>query len=776
MELTLVAQDLLKTKKTSNSKTRKMKKIFLLIAAIYTLPAFAQEPRTSYHADSLLSRWVIDVNLLGGLNYQTYLIANTTNNYPNFVNPNTGELNYKNGYTYGAEAQVGYFFGKSGHLGIGTGIMYLQQQGDAEVKNFHMEYQSTDFEGSTFRQVVNGIDLSEHLVTTNINIPLLMKYKNRFSKRWGFSTDAGVLFNLQMKNAYTQKGNFDYEAIYKYNQNGVAVYDNATYPSVNDWFITKAEFQQNNPDGNYQAYINAKRALGFNLGEGVSPTSPSGNVSYTEANIGVIIHPSMSYYLSDHAALTFGLYYMMQPFKNNAENGYQMTNAVGSYSSVLNTLTSVINQSVGVSIGARFFLGNRRLPKVLVAEAPVVVNEVQFSVKAPEAVIINRRVKEIFPLRNAVFFDMGSTQIPDRYIQMNRSNATSFNETQLQQDQPDNLNRGRASRQLAVYYNILNITGDRMRNNPQTSLTLIGSSDKNPAEGKLMAEQVKQYLVDVYGIDASRIKTEGRSKPIIPSEERGATKDLSLLHEEDRKVEIESSSPELLMEVGGTGATYLKPVQITNIEQDQANNRVAFYADGASASFKSWSVQLTDEQGNIQNYGPYINDRASVNAKTILGNKLQGNYTVVMTGETNSGQIVKRNSTLTLSKAVEMDAKQDGLRYSILFDFDKSKTISEYHDFLVNVVAPLVPNNATIVIHGHTDIIGDEQYNLNLSPQRAKDAQQIIETALSNEGKTGVKFESTGFGKDEVNSPFENKLPEERFYNRTVIIDIIPVN
>jgi hypothetical protein len=52
-------------------------------------------------------------------------------------------------------------------------------------------------------------------------------------------------------------------------------------------------------------------------------------------------------------------------------------------------------------------------------------------------------------------------------------------------------------------------------------------------------------------------------------------------------------------------------------------------------------------------------------------------------------------------------------------------------------------------------------------------AQQIIERALSAAGKQGVKFETFGFGEDKGVSPFENNLPEERFYNRTVIIDIV---
>ena len=120
------------------------------------------------------------------------------------------------------------------------------------------------------------------------------------------------------------------------------------------------------------------------------------------------------------------------------------------------------------------------------------------------------------------------------------------------------------------------------------------------------------------------------------------------------------------------------------------------------------------------------------------------------------------------------EAKQEGLRYSILFDFDKSKSIASYENFLKDAVTPLISDNSSVIIHGHTDIIGEEKYNHNLSHERTMGAQQIIERALSAAGKTGVKFTSTGFGEDTGHAPFENNLPEERFYNRTVIIDILP--
>ena len=359
-------QDSLKTK-NSQSKTDKMKKLLLLlIAAGSAASAIAQGPNQNYLADSLLPRWVIDLNLLGGLASQTFTTANTVANYPGALNMNTGHLKYKDGYAFGGDAQLGFFFGNKRHFGVGTGIMYMQQHGDVALDNFYAEYKATDGAGNIYRQVVTGHDIKENITSTNINVPIVLKYKNRFSKHWGFTADAGALINLQMKNAYTTHANFDYEAVYKFvpgsDGGTVSVYDNSSVPSVNDWLITKAEFLKNNPNGNLADYFAKKRALGYSVGESMTPASKTGHTSYTQGSIGFLIQPSFNYCLSDKTALNFGGYYMFQPFKNNAQSGYRITDGIGNYSSVLNSVTESKNQSYGINIGVRFFLGKQRTP------------------------------------------------------------------------------------------------------------------------------------------------------------------------------------------------------------------------------------------------------------------------------------------------------------------------------------------------------------------------------------------------------------------------------
>jgi outer membrane protein OmpA-like peptidoglycan-associated protein len=144
-----------------------------------------------------------------------------------------------------------------------------------------------------------------------------------------------------------------------------------------------------------------------------------------------------------------------------------------------------------------------------------------------------------------------------------------------------------------------------------------------------------------------------------------------------------------------------------------------------------------------------------------------------MLTETKDGLSVKKDSSIYLASEQETVGK--ALRYSILFDFDKAKTIEAYNKFLTDVVSPQITDGSTVIIHGHTDVIGEEEHNRTLSGNRATQTQEILAGALAKAGRNNVKFETFGFGEDLGRSPFENSLPEERFYNRTVIVDIIPV-
>lgn len=428
-----------------------------------------------------------------------------------------------------------------------------------------------------------------------------------------------------------------------------------------------------------------------------------------------------------------------------------------------------------VRLGASIKFGSG---DVIPQDKPVVVpavveRDVQFSVRAPKAVPVKRRVRESFPIRNYVFFDEGSAEIPIRYEALTKAQAASFKEEQLQDVQPKSMT-GRSLRQMTVYYNTINVVGDRMKRNPNTRISLIGASELGPEHGKARAESIKRYLVNVFGIDSSRITTEGRDKPKVPSEVIGGTKELALLRAGDRRVDIESDSPEMMIQVGGGPHYMLKPVQIVAVVEDPLDSQILFNAPGAKEAYSSWSLEITDEKGNVQRIGPSTKDRENISGNAILGDRSQGTYKVVMLAQTKSGKSVRKESSVNLVRREE--PKKEAVRYSILFDFDQSKTIASYEKFLTEVVTPLIPDSSVVVIHGYTDIIGEEEYNDNLSRERVEETRGIIERAISKSRKRGITFETFGFGENLEYAPFDNYYPEGRFYNRAVIIDIVPEN
>ena len=431
---------------------------------------------------------------------------------------------------------------------------------------------------------------------------------------------------------------------------------------------------------------------------------------------------------------------------------------------------TTIRAGVALKLGA----GHKIVPTEVIIPAAIAEPEpiIQFSVIAPKNIPIERKVREIFPLRNYIFFDLGSNEVPNRYVLLTKDQVKGFKESQLEVFTSKDPS-GRSKRQMVVYYNVINILGDRMTMNPLTTITLVGSSLQGPKDGRLMAESVKQYLVEVFQIEGSRISIEGLRKPKIPSEQPGGKLELVLLREGDRRVSIESNSPALLMEFQSGPDAQLKPVEINSLQEAPLDSYISVNVDGAKEAFSSWSLEIADESGKVQSFGPYTQAKVSIPGKSILGDRHEGDYKLTMIGQMNSGKVIKRETTAHMVLWVPA-VPEEMTRFSILYEFNKAKAIMMYERYLNDIVLPKIPSGGTVIIHGHTDIIGGEDSNLKLSVARAENVKSIFESGLAKAGRTDVKFEVHGFGEDQNLAPFENKYPEERFYNRTVIIDIIP--
>ncbi len=419
-------------------------------------------------------------------------------------------------------------------------------------------------------------------------------------------------------------------------------------------------------------------------------------------------------------------------------------------------------------VGAALKLGRgHRIEKPIVEEAVIVpmvvaaLPELTFIVNSPSNTTTKNTINEMYPLRNYVFFDLGSSEIPNRYVLLKKNEVANFKEDDLTMITPAN-GSGRSDRQMEIYYNILNILGNRMSKNPSTTVLLVGSSLEGDQDGLAMAGTVKTYLVTVFDIAPNRITIQGRFRPVMTSGDNKASSEVLLVNEGERRVSIESNDPSLLMEFKSEPMVGL----IAPLD-----SYVTFSVGKNYKELQSWSLEITDDAGKVQYFGPYTQERISLSSNALLGDRAKGNFKVKMLAKTKSNAIIEKNTVMHVN-LWKSSNETDGNRYSIIFGFNKSEALPMYRKHLLEVVVPRIPKNGTVVIQGYTDAIGSETYNQELSLARANNVRSILEEGLKKAGRTDVTFVVSGKGEDAKTAKFKNKYPEERFYNRTVIIDL----
>ena len=124
-------------------------------------------------------------------------------------------------------------------------------------------------------------------------------------------------------------------------------------------------------------------------------------------------------------------------------------------------------------------------------------------------------------------------------------------------------------------------------------------------------------------------------------------------------------------------------------------------------------------------------------------------------------------------KREERVAKKEGYKVMekyalILFDFNRADIKDRNRTVLDRIIARIneIPT-ARVSIVGHTDTIGKEAYNIDLSTRRAKAAfNMILAGGAINSGD--IAYEGAG----PRNPLFDNQLPEGRALNRTVTVTL----
>jgi outer membrane protein OmpA-like peptidoglycan-associated protein len=123
---------------------------------------------------------------------------------------------------------------------------------------------------------------------------------------------------------------------------------------------------------------------------------------------------------------------------------------------------------------------------------------------------------------------------------------------------------------------------------------------------------------------------------------------------------------------------------------------------------------------------------------------------------------------MALGKVAETRETARGLIVSlpdILFDFDKASLRPEAKQVLSKVCGILlVADGYELSVEGHTDSVGSDSYNLDLSRNRAESVQSF----LANCGLTAEQISAAGFGESQPVA--SNNTPDGRQQNRRVEI------
>jgi outer membrane protein OmpA-like peptidoglycan-associated protein len=390
---------------------------------------------------------------------------------------------------------------------------------------------------------------------------------------------------------------------------------------------------------------------------------------------------------------------------------------------------------------------------------------------------------QVYPLLPYIFFDDGvSTMNTNTYRNLTPAQARQFNEnTAFTFDNTAAPSREEVN--LDVYYNVLNVIGKRMRDQyPQASLTLTGCSSERGSEqrnaviGQNRADDVRDYLVRVWNIDIGRIKVEGRGLPQRASKYTVTDPaDLEDAIEENRRVEIASSMPEVLF-----------PVVVNDTLREITPPRIRFRmgarSDTAMATWKLTAVHpvtpasITTGSAFLKEQGsgappPEITWARAMSQREIP--RTADPIISVMEVEDKAGNRATAADTMAVDLITIERKKREKIgnyevdRYRLaLFEYEETELNALHQQIVDRYIKPSLPPNAIVEIDGYTDRKGATSLNERLSGQRAN----TVARALGVEGRATVTAHGEGSTSDKP--PFDNVTAEGRMYNRTVNVTV----
>ena len=387
------------------------------------------------------------------------------------------------------------------------------------------------------------------------------------------------------------------------------------------------------------------------------------------------------------------------------------------------------------------------------------VDENQNEIPINQLDIEIKLIENVKPLLNFIFFDFNSAEIPKKYNLLEEGNKINFNVNNL--FYADN---------ISAYYQILNIIGQRMQNNPKSKITLVGCSSPDEKDKKNLAVKrantIKNYLVNVWKIESKRIITKIQLNPVNSANEKLIINDKFYFQrmEENRRVEIYEQD---------NGNSIISPVSTFDTITFSDPNFIRFKFNISNIDsikywlFKAGKLQYTRDKKILQgdfkiplHIDWFVDENKSALPKSaepfIYNMKIVFNDGYVF----NSGKkTLNVNKKYDTQKYFTIDNGKKIFTYDLfLFKFNQS-ILQKNEIKLIENIKNKINKNSSIIITGYADNIGDFEYNKKLSYERAQFVYKILKNSTKN-----IILDNKVIT--------NNSTPEERLYNRIVKIRV----
>ncbi len=421
-------------------------------------------------------------------------------------------------------------------------------------------------------------------------------------------------------------------------------------------------------------------------------------------------------------------------------------------------------------------------PPVLPPPAPKLnasIRAVAVSRSGVESNVVRMTVEEVRtrnadPILNYIFFDPGSDKFPSRYVTYASAEAAE-QEFQGSTDRHD-------ISLMALYRETLNIIGDRLRKYPEAKLILTGTTDNTDdktanvhevrttkallALAHARAEAVKNYLVNIWKIEPTRLKVEAMllpGKPSPVSNEAGRA--------EDRRVEMR------LVSNSAVNLHVLDPVIVTNIEHLATPDQIRLIPTVSESDILRTFAAISAGGVELQTFSTTATsqqeEKVWAPTEAIL-KKLRDSLEIDYDVWDSTGNHAHAHSSIPLDVIHIKGNRPERIeRFSlILFGFDEA-SLNSNNERSIRSAAEMIPKIPVrrVLIQGYTDETGEPVHNDELSTARADAVRDRLDQMLQSEGATiPSDIHIEGHGSRDI--LYDNSLPEGRFFSRTVNITI----